>query len=69
MSITPEQMRTLAAAAIEAAAAAPRRKNKWAVAATVPWALIQRIRDTCDEVGIDWRALQKPAAPEQTDPL
>lgn len=59
MAMTLDQMRELAVLAAQISTAAPERRNKWSVSATVPWPLVEQIRATMTAAGIDWRELTR----------
>lgn len=66
---TPEQitasiethMKTLSALAVELAVTAPEIRKVGSAYGYVPWSLIERVRSTCDAIGLDWRTLRQQA--------
>jgi hypothetical protein len=55
VKIDTNRFNTLERLAIAVATAAPRRKNKWARKAAIPWEIVDDIRQTLDAIDVDWR--------------
>ena len=56
-----ERMRALSALALELAIVAPEVRVVGSDYGRVPWSLIERAREQCEAVGIDWRTLRQVA--------
>lgn len=56
-----EHLRTLSAMAVELAVTAPEIRKVGSAYGYVPWSLIERVRATCDAIGLDWRTLRQQA--------
>lgn len=54
-------MKMLSALAVELAVTAPEIKRVGSAYGYVPWSLIERTRETCDAIGLDWRTLRQQA--------
>jgi len=55
----PEPLLVLAAMALEVAAAAPERFNKYGMSTVIPRELVQRIRTYAEQHGFDWRKVHR----------
>jgi hypothetical protein len=56
-----EHLRTLSALAVELAVTAHEIRRVGSAYGYVPWSLIERVRETCDAIGLDWRTLRQQA--------
>jgi hypothetical protein len=54
-------LRTLSALAVELAVTAPDVRRVNSQYGYVPWSLIERTRETCEAIGLDWRTLRQQA--------
>lgn len=54
-------MKTLSALAVELAVTAPDVRRAGSKYGFVPWSLIERTRETCEAIGLDWRTLRQQA--------
>lgn len=60
----PDPRHRILGLAVQIAAYAPARRNKYAYEARVPWRLITELREALSDAGVDWRevhaALREP---------
>jgi hypothetical protein len=64
-AVTPEQVRALAARAVQVAMEAPERFNKYGSTTYVRRTLVREIREICDAAGLDWRVMHEQRKAER----